>query len=80
MDLSLRWTNDCSAHRHAAHALEDFIEIRSLLKNGHHSPEQISSLLHSLSHHLRHAVFRSGERVPPRWRVIPERETRGPES
>jgi len=32
-------------------------------------------LLHSLSHHLRHAVYRVGEELPPHhWREIPERD------
>lgn len=43
------------AHRHAVHAFEDF----ELLRRG--GGEE---LWHSLSHHLRHVVFRTGLAVP----------------
>lgn len=43
-------------HRHAAHALEDFERLRRRRND--------EKLWHSLSHHLRHAVFRTGLEVP----------------
>jgi hypothetical protein len=39
--------------RHARHALEDFMQLR-----GERSNEE---LWHSLSHHLRHVVYRAGK-------------------
>jgi hypothetical protein len=64
-------TNDEQAHRHAARALEDFLALRKRL--GELGREE-RKLVHSLSHHLRHAVYRTGERVPWRDRVIPARD------
>ena len=48
-------TNAEHIHRHALHALEDFEALRLDCCN--------AELLHSLSHHLRHVVWRLGERV-----------------
>lgn len=67
--------NDWQAHRHAARALEDFRELRERLgeqldRLGRHE----RNLVHSLSHHLRHATYRTGERVDWRVRVWPERD------
>lgn len=53
-------------HRHAVHALEDFRALRARLG------KRERQLWHSLSHHLRHAVFHTGEGA--RYRVIPERD------
>ena len=53
-------------HRHAVHALEDFRTLRARLG------KRERQLWHSLSHHLRHAVFHTGEGA--RYRVIPERD------
>ena len=39
-------------HRHACHALEDFLRLRRRRHD--------EGLWHSLSHHLRHAVYRTG--------------------
>jgi hypothetical protein len=44
------------AHRHAYHAFEDFERLRRERDN--------DALWHSLSHHLRHVVFRTGLAVP----------------
>jgi hypothetical protein len=50
------------AHRHARHALEDFRTLRpQLAQRG-----DLSELLHSISHHLRHAVYRTGLEVDDR--------------
>jgi hypothetical protein len=66
----MSWTNLDSAHRHSAHALEDFKKLRDMVRD-----RRAASLLHSLSHHLRHAVYRVGEELPPHhWREIPERD------
>jgi hypothetical protein len=51
------WTNHDAIHRHACHALEDFRELRKRLG------EQDDELWHSMSHHLRHVVFRSSHEV-----------------
>jgi hypothetical protein len=51
----MTWTNHDSLHRHACHAYEDFRQLRRDPTN--------DELWHSLSHHLRHAVFRSGHEV-----------------
>ena len=48
----MSWTNHDAIHRHACHAYEDFRELRRDRDN--------EALWHSMSHHLRHAVFRSG--------------------
>jgi hypothetical protein len=46
------WNNHDAIHRHACHAYEDFRQLR-------HDPGN-DELWHSMSHHLRHVVFRSG--------------------
>jgi hypothetical protein len=51
-------------HRHACHALEDFDRLRC---------GRDGKLWHSLSHHLRHTVFRSGLEVPARVRRLVRR-------
>jgi hypothetical protein len=51
----MKWTNSDSIHRHACHAYEDFCALRRDRNN--------EELWHSMSHHLRHAVFRSGHEV-----------------
>jgi phage replication-related protein YjqB (UPF0714/DUF867 family) len=48
------WTNHDAIHRHAFHAYEDFNRLRKLLGG------RETELWHSMSHHLRHAVYRSG--------------------
>lgn len=52
----MSWTNHDAIHRHACHAYEDFCALRRMIGND-------SPLWHSISHHLRHAVFRSSHEV-----------------
>jgi hypothetical protein len=51
----MSWNNHDALHRHACHAYEDFRRLRK-------RPWDIE-LWHSMSHHLRHVVFRSGHEV-----------------
>lgn len=51
----MTWSNNDALHRHACHAHADF---RALRKDRYNE-----ALWHSLSHHLRHAVFRSSHEV-----------------
>lgn len=53
----MAWTNHDAIHRHISHAYEDFQRLRK--RSGKSEVE----LWHSMSHHLRHAVFRSGLEV-----------------
>jgi hypothetical protein len=53
------------AHRHAVHAFEDFAALRLT-----------GELAHSLSHHLRHAVYRLGLELPEAERIYVERDAR----
>jgi hypothetical protein len=46
------WNNHDAIHRHACHAHDDFRALRKDRDN--------EELWHSMSHHLRHVVFRSG--------------------
>jgi hypothetical protein len=62
--MTTKWSNNDAAHRHAAHALEDFCKLRAQLG------EREQDLWHSLSHHLRHAVYRTGEGA--RHRTYPD--------
>jgi hypothetical protein len=52
--------NRIAAHRHALNALEDFEALRRRT----HGLDR--GLINSISHHLRHAVYRTGKEVP--WR------------
>jgi len=52
--------NSQHLHRHAHHAFEDFEALRKDPSN--------EDLWHSLSHHLRHAVYRSGLDVSREFR------------
>jgi hypothetical protein len=52
----MSWTNADALHRHACHAYEDFRALRKRVGGE-------DGLWHSLSHHLRHAVHRSGHQV-----------------
>lgn len=45
-------------HRHAQHALEDFEALTDLMTLRKHGARE--ELVHSISHHLRHVVYRSG--------------------
>jgi len=51
----MTWSNRDALHRHACHAWEDFRALRRDRDN--------EALWHSISHHLRHAVHRSGHAV-----------------
>lgn len=51
----MRWTNHDALHRHVSHAYDDFRRLRRDRDN--------KDLWHSLSHHLRHSVHRSGHEV-----------------
>jgi hypothetical protein len=60
----MSWSNHDALHRHACHAYEDFRELRKRSSGD-------GELWHSLSHHLRHTVFRSGHEVDkPRRRQV----------
>ena len=50
-------------HRHARHALEDFESVRHLLEESPDWMHEIEKRLHSISHHLRHVVYRSGVEI-----------------
>jgi hypothetical protein len=65
----MSWSNHDALHRHACHAYEDFRELRR-------DPNNVE-LWHSLSHHLRHAVFRSGPRSSSQGLPTCERRTLG---
>jgi hypothetical protein len=56
----MSWTNNDSIHRHACHAYEDFRALRKLREV---DPIEAAKLWHSISHHLRHAVYRSSHEV-----------------
>jgi len=51
----MSWTNSDAIHRHTWHAYEDFQRLRKERNN--------EELWHSMSHHLRHAAYRSGLEV-----------------
>lgn len=53
--MDMPWNNHDALHRHVCHAYEDFRQLRRDPTN--------DELWHSMSHHLRHAVFRSGHEV-----------------
>jgi hypothetical protein len=56
------------AHRHAYHAHEDFRRLRRARDD--------EELWHSLSHHLRHIVYRTGLEVSSRTRRYARRRNR----
>lgn len=59
----MSWNNHDAIHRHACHAYEDFRALRRDCNN--------EELWHSMSHHLRHAVFRSSHEVAaPRYKQV----------
>jgi len=47
-------------HRHARCALDDFELVRHLLEESPAWTYELEKKIHALSHHLRHAVYRSG--------------------
>ena len=59
----MSWNNHDSIHRHACHAYEDFRQLRKMLERFSHTFPEEQELWHSMSHHLRHVVFRSGHEV-----------------
>jgi hypothetical protein len=65
------WNNHDAIHRHACHAYEDFRALRKLLQPYCIAESSEVELWHSISHHLRHVVFRSGNEVDE-----PRREVR----
>ena len=68
----MSYDNVLAAHRHALHALEDF---RVLARSLEHGPaiDLYASLVHSISHHLRHAAYRTGKELSPHDRREVER-------
>jgi len=67
----MSWTNHDSIHRHAVHAYEDFRALRKLLQSFCIAESNEPELWHSISHHLRHVVHRSGLEVKqPRRRSV----------
>jgi hypothetical protein len=52
----MSWNNHDAIHRHASHAYEDFRELRK-------RPWDRELWHHSMSHHVRHVVHRSGLEV-----------------
>jgi len=50
-------------HRHARCALEDFDSMRHLLEESPAWTHELEKKIHALSHHLRHAVYRSGVEI-----------------
>jgi len=61
-------------YRHAVHALEDLERLRQGIEEDRWWPHEIEEQLHAISHHLRHAVYRSGVEV--RWRKPVRRSQR----
>jgi hypothetical protein len=57
--------NIAQAHDHAYNAWTDFCALRD-----HVLPSHIieHDLLHSISHHIRHAVWRTGQALPSKQR------------
>ena len=60
-------------HRHAWRAWEDFCRLRKLARSAN---EDEVDLWHSLSHHIRNTVWRSGQEVSPRGREYVRRSVR----
>jgi len=50
-------------HRHARCALEDFEAVRPLLEESPAWTHELEKKIHAISHHLRHAVYRSGVEI-----------------
>lgn len=63
----MAWTNHDAIHRHACHAHADFRQLRVLFREAEagdtFQEREAGELWHSLSHHLRHVVYRSGHEV-----------------
>ena len=54
----MSWNNHDALHRHACHAYNDYCRLRQVLHD-----VDAGDLWHSISHHLRHVVYRSGHEV-----------------
>ena len=65
----MRWTNERALHRHSHHAWDDFAALRE--REGGDDP-----LWHSLAHHLRHVLHRSGLNVEGSERFVVEKNGR----
>ena len=65
--------NRVHLHRHARCALEDFERLRQGIAEDRWWPHEVEEQLHAISHHLRHAVYRSG--VEAGWRTQVRRRT-----
>jgi len=59
-------------YRHAVRALEDFERLNDGLVIGNYRQHNVNALLHSISHHLRHTVYRSG--IESNWWMPPVRK------
>jgi len=59
--------NRRALHRHARCALEDFEYLRSAIVKDRWWMYEIENKMHSISHHLRHTVYRSG--IETNWRT-----------
>jgi hypothetical protein len=57
----MKYENALHYHRHAAHAFDDFEALRR-------KHDLRGSLVNSISHHLRHFVYRTGLELPKRDR------------
>jgi glutamate formiminotransferase len=55
--------NRIHLERHVRHALEDFERLSESIKDNYWRPDDVEECLHSISHHLRHAAYRSGLEV-----------------
>jgi hypothetical protein len=68
----MSWSNSDALHRHGCHAFEDFERLRRMRWRKVPTPDpDEEELWHSLSHHLRHAVYRSGHEVEkPRIKTV----------
>jgi hypothetical protein len=62
VDPDFRVDDDNLEHleRHIRHALEDFEQMVSRIKDNSWRIDDVEELMLSISHHLRHAAFRSG--------------------
>jgi hypothetical protein len=61
--------NRVAAHRHALHALEDFRALATRMGHSRDLMEIYGKYLHTISHHLRHTVYRLGKEVDSQVRV-----------
>ena len=50
-------------HRHAVHALEDFQQVRRWFRDSRNWTYETEKLMHAVSHHLRHVVYRAEKEI-----------------